>query len=273
MAFDMGNTLNTSMEKLIGIVATLRGPDGCPWDRDQTPQTLQPFLVEETYEVLDSLESSDWFGLKEELGDLLFQIVLHSQIMREAGEFDISDVIDGICKKMERRHPHVFGDSEAKNTEAVRAQWSKIKAMERRERAKGKDGSDYSVLAGVPHAAPALIQAQRLGEKAASVGFDWLSAKDVFQKVEEEIVELSAELVNEDRSYQEHELGDLLFALTNLARHLGIDSESSLRKANKRFNKRFRYIEQKVSDNNNEIETTPAARLEELWLEAKQKLG
>ena len=131
--------------------------------------------------------------------------------MKEAGEFDISDVIDVICKKMERRHPHVFGDCEAKNAEAVRAQWSKIKAMERRERAKGTDGSDYSVLGGVPLAAPALIQAQRLGEKAASVGFDWLSAKDVFQKVEEEVVELSAELMNENKSYQEHELGDLLF--------------------------------------------------------------
>ncbi len=273
MAFDMGNTLNASMDKLAGIVATLRGPNGCPWDRDQTPQTLQPFLVEETYEVVDSLESSDWYGLKEELGDLLFQIVFHSQLMEEAGEFDLSDVIDGICTKMERRHPHVFGSAEAKDTDAVRAQWSQIKAMERREKAYGRADPDHSVLAGVPHAAPGLIQAQRLGEKAASVGFDWPSVKDVFQKVEEELGELSAELQNDDQSSQEHELGDLLFALTNLARHLGVDSESALRKANKRFNKRFRYVEEKVSGNNSTVRTTPAATLEELWAEAKQKLG
>jgi len=253
--------------RLVEIMATLRGPTGCPWDREQTPDTLKPYLVEETYEVLEALEAKNLHDFKEELGDLLLQIVFHSQIMAEAGEFTIEDVAQAIGDKLVRRHPHVFGDIKVKNAEEVVQNWVKIKAQEKAGKA------DRSVLAGVPHGAPALIQAQRLGEKASRVGFDWNSAQEVFHKVEEEVQELSATLSNATPEHQEHELGDLLFALTSLARHLNIDAETALRKAGKRFSARFRHIEKKLDEQNQDIHHTSLARLEELWQEAKRTLG
>ena len=262
--------------RLVEIMATLRSPNGCPWDKEQTPQTLKPYLVEETYEVLDALEAEDWAELKEELGDLLLQIVFHSQLMAEAGEFTIDDVAHAIADKMTRRHPHVFSDLKVESAAEVSQNWAKIKAQEKKEKEakQGKRGAaDQSVLAGVPTGAPALIQAQRLGEKAARVGFDWPSASAVFEKVTEEYKELETELATTRTRHQEHELGDLLFTLTSLARHLDLDAESALRKANSRFNKRFRYIEEQLAHSREDIYQTSSTRLEELWQGAKQTVG
>ena len=253
--------------RLVEIMATLRSPTGCPWDREQTPDSLKPYLVEETYEVLDALEAKDLPAFKEELGDLLLQIVFHSQLMAETGEFTIEDVAQAIADKLVRRHPHVFGDVTVKDANEVVQNWAKIKAKEKTGKA------DRSVLAGVPQSAPALIQAQRLGEKASRVGFDWTSATEVFHKVEEETRELAATLITQTPEQQEHELGDLLFALTNLARHLNLDAETALRKAGKRFSARFRYIENKLEGIAQDIHHTSPARLEELWEEAKRTLG
>lgn len=263
----MSQAQHPAFTRLVEIMATLRGPTGCPWDREQTPDTLKPYLVEETYEVLEALEAKDLSAFKEELGDLLLQIVFHAQLMAETGAFTIDDVAQAIGDKLVRRHPHVFGDVKVQDADEVVQNWAKIKAQEKAGKA------DQSILAGVPHGAPALIQAQRLGEKASRVGFDWRSAPEVFKKIEEETQELAASLAISDVNRQEHELGDLLFALTNLARHLNLDAETALRKAGKRFNDRFRYIETKLQANNEDIHHTSSARLEELWEEAKRALG
>ncbi|MBI3756568.1 MAG: nucleoside triphosphate pyrophosphohydrolase [Deltaproteobacteria bacterium] len=263
----MAQNLHPAFARLVEIMATLRGPTGCPWDREQTPDSLKPYLVEETYEVLDALEAKDLPAFKDELGDLLLQIVFHSQLMAEAGVFTIEDVAQAIADKLVRRHPHVFGDVKVQDANEVVQNWAKIKAKEKAGKA------DRSILAGVPQSAPALIQAQRLGEKASRVGFDWTSTTAVLQKVAEETQELTAALLTQHADQQEHELGDLLFALTNLARHLNLDAETALRKAGKRFSARFRYIEAKLEDNGEDIHQTSPARLETLWEEAKRTLG
>lgn len=263
----MAQESHPAFARLVEIMDTLRSPTGCPWDREQTPDTLKPYLVEETYEVLEALEAKDLHAFKEELGDLLLQIVFHSQLMAEAGAFTIDDVAQAISDKLVRRHPHVFGDVKVKDADEVVQNWAKIKAKEKVGKA------DRSVLAGVPRGAPALIQAQRLGEKAARVGFDWPSVAEVFKKVEEETQELAATLSTQNVAQQEHELGDLLFALTSLARHLNLDAETALRKAGKRFSHRFRYIETQLEQNGEDIHQTSPARLERLWQEAKQTLG
>ena len=263
----MAQTSFPQFARLVEIMATLRSPDGCPWDREQTPDSLKPYLVEETYEVLEALEAKDLPAFKEELGDLLLQIVFHAQLMSENGTFTIEDVAQAIADKLVRRHPHVFSDVKVKDADEVVQNWVRIKAQEKAGKA------DRSILAGVPAGAPALIQAQRLGEKAARVGFDWTSATEVFTKVEEETHELAATLTDHSPEQQEHELGDLLFALTSLARHLDIDAESALRKAGKRFNARFRFIETQLEQAGEDIHHTSLVRLEELWQVAKQTIG
>ncbi|MCS6925935.1 MAG: nucleoside triphosphate pyrophosphohydrolase [Candidatus Binatia bacterium] len=263
----MAETSHPAFARLVEIMATLRGPQGCPWDRAQTPDTLKPYLIEETYEVLEALEARDWHAFKEELGDLLLQIVFHAQLMTEAGAFTIDDVAQAIVDKLIRRHPHVFGKTQVKDAEEVVRNWARLKAEEKQARA------DRSVLAGVPQGAPALIRAQRLGEKAARVGFDWPAAEAVLAKVHEEVQELAATLATQDTERHEHELGDLLLTLTSLARHLNIDAETALRKATKRFSARFRYIETRLAQQGEDIYATSPARLEELWQEAKQTLG
>ena len=266
---------HASFARLVEIMAKLRSLEGCPWDREQTPDSLKPYLVEETYEVLEALEAEDWPEFKEELGDLLLQIVFHSQLMAETGTFTIDDVAQAIGDKLVRRHPHVFGDLKVKDADEVAQNWVKIKEQEK----KGK--ADQSILAGVPKAAPALIQAQRLGEKASRVGFDWTSPAAVFDKVREEVGELAETLPSQennldhiqDKDHQEHELGDVLFVLTCLARHLDLNAESALRKASARFSNRFRYIESQLAHNHEDIHTATQERLEELWQAAKQTLG
>ena len=213
-------------------MAKLRSPRGCPWDREQTHDSIKGHLVEETFEVIDALEKKDFDELREELGDLLLQVVFHSQLAAEAGRFTIDDVVDGIVVKLRRRHPHVFGDAEAETPQEVLVHWERIKAGEKNRR---------SALAGVPEVLPALAYSQKLQEKAARVGFDWAVAEDILDKLSEEI----AEFIAADRATPafEEEFGDILFTLVNLARHLKIDSELALRRVGKKFKNRFEAME------------------------------
>lgn len=281
----MARSVASGFPRLVDIIARLRAPDGCPWDRAQTPHSLRPYLVEETYEVLDALDAEDWSELKEELGDVLLQVLLHAQLMSEAGRFGIDDVVEAISEKMVRRHPHVFGDLKVNSLDEVSRNWAKIKAAEKQAEIQNQARNEASaashtataarsVLAGVPKSAPALIQAQRLGEKAARVGFDWAAAADVFGKLTEECRELQVALAHADRKENlEGELGDVLLTLTSLARHLDLDAESALRKANARFGRRFRFVEAQLAQNEEDIYATSAQRLEELWQAAKQSVG
>jgi MazG family protein len=247
-------------------MARLRAPDGCPWDREQDHQSLTPYLVEETYEVVEAIESGSPQDLCEELGDLLLQVVFHAQLAAEAGQFDLQDVIEGISDKMERRHPHVFGDERADDAQAVRARWEALK------RAEGK-----STFGGVPRALPALLRATRVGEKAARLGFDWKQAGPVLAKVREELDELEAELVRDDGDGADvracEELGDVLFSVCNLARHLGLEAEGSLRAATRRFESRFELVRVLAAETGLALDGATEAELDDLWERAKGALA
>lgn len=251
-----------SFQKLVEIMTRLRRD--CPWDREQTTQSIMPFLIEETYEVLEALEKNDSNELRCELGDLLLQILFHAELASERGEFDIFDVAETIREKMIRRHPHVFGEAEAKTAEDVLRNWSRIKANERRSQNK-----DTSVLAGVPASLPALLRAERIGEKASSVGFDWLDAKSVLVKVREETAELEDAVHTADVTRIEAELGDCLFALTSLARKCGVSAEIALGRALQRFAERFTRVEEDLSRAGRDIHATSIEELEALWKKAK----
>lgn len=227
---------NPPLGKLVAIMARLRDPEnGCPWDVEQDFRTIAPYTIEEAYEVADAIERDDMAALKDELGDLLLQVVFHARMAEEAGQFDVSDVIGAICDKMIRRHPHVFGDAEARDGNTVLANWETIKAAERA----GKD-EDKSALAGVAAALPALLRAEKLQKRAARVGFDWPDADGPRAKISEELAEIAGAT---SRDEIEDEVGDLIFATVNFARHLKIDPETALRKANLKFEKRFRAME------------------------------
>lgn len=245
-------------------MARLRAPDGCPWDREQDHQSLTPYLVEETYEVVEAIESGAPGDLCEELGDLLLQVVFHAQLAAEAGHFDLQDVIDGISEKMERRHPHVFGDERADDAHAVRTRWEALK------RAEGK-----STFGGVPLALPALLRATRVGEKAARLGFDWKQVEPVLAKVREELDELEAELAAGDgaEGRVSEELGDVLFSVCNLARHLGLEAEGSLRAATRRFEHRFEAVRTFATEADVALEEASEADLDALWERAKLALA
>jgi tetrapyrrole methylase family protein/MazG family protein len=254
----------TSFENFQEVIAHLRAPDGCPWDRDQTHQSLRPYLLEETYEVLAALDSSDQDALREELGDLLLQVVLHAQIASEYGEFSMADVLLGINQKLIRRHPHVFGDLEVEDQQVVLANWEKIKIAEREQDGEKTNG----VLEGVSQAIPALVQAEAYQERVNRVGFDWLNIQGVYEKIEEELSE-----VRETVSPEEHEaeIGDLLFAVVNLARWLKIDAESSLRAANSRFRKRFENLESTIEAQGREVADLTFEELDALWNSVKKE--
>jgi ATP diphosphatase len=231
------------LERLVGIMARLRAENGCPWDREQDLRSLRPYLVEETYEVLEEMDrvayGGPWRSLCEELGDLLFQIVFHSQLAAEKGEFTLADVCRAISDKLESRHPHVFGERKVKDSEEVLSDWAKLKAEEKRR----KTGREGSVLDGVPSAAPALMRAERLTDKASRIGFDWPDTAGVRAKLEEELKELDEAIASGDRDALEHELGDVLFSLANLGRFLKTPPEDALRMAIRRFVTRFQHIE------------------------------
>ncbi|PIV84682.1 MAG: nucleoside triphosphate pyrophosphohydrolase [Nitrospirae bacterium CG_4_9_14_3_um_filter_53_35] len=253
----------TGMNKLLSIMDQLRSDKGCPWDRKQTMESLKPFLIEETYEVLEAIESGDKERVREELGDLLLQIVFLSQIGREEQAFSFEDVVQGINEKLLRRHPHVFGDEKAENAEEVLHRWEQIK----REEKKGKERR--SILDGIPQALPALIRAGRLQDRAARVGFDWKETSEVLNKVEEEFQELKHALKKNDPSEIEHELGDILFALVNLSRFIRVSSEDALRKSTQRFISRFQYIEEYAVRNELKLHTLSLQEMDRLWEEAK----
>jgi tetrapyrrole methylase family protein/MazG family protein len=261
-------------ETLRLVMARLRAPDGCPWDREQTHASLRKYLLEETYEALEALDAGDTVALEEELGDLLLQIVFHAQIADEVGDFDLGDVVAGIVAKLIRRHPHVFGGEEAKDAEAVLRNWEALKRKERAERAAGasQDGEgapERSMLDGVPRAMPALAYAQAVQDRAARVGFDWPDVAGVVDKVAEEARELT-EAPPEGR---QAELGDLLFSVVNLARRLGIDAEEALRGANGKFLARFASMEVAARRAGKTLEEYDAAGLDALWEEAKSQVS
>jgi tetrapyrrole methylase family protein/MazG family protein len=240
------------------IVARLRGPDGCPWDRAQTHQTITQYLIEETYEVVDALDIANAEKLAEELGDLLLQVVLHAQIAEDSGEFALEDVVAGIAAKMVRRHPHVFGDATAHTPEDVVRRWEVIKQAEREEA--------QSVLSGIPRHLPALAYAESVQRKAASLGFEWPAVADAVAKVAEEAAELEAETAVDRRR---EEFGDLIFALVNVARMNAIDPEEALRAANRRFAARFASVERMARERGQAVADTPLANLLEMWDRAK----
>jgi len=264
----MGRT-GEEMERLEQIMIRLRAEGGCPWDREQDLRSLRPYLVEETYEVLDEMDrvvgGAPWRGLCEELGDLLFQIVFHAQLARELGEFQLADVARAICDKIVRRHPHVFGDISVRGAEEVLQNWARLKAAERRHRT----GSEGSVLEGVPSGAPALLRAERLTEKASRIGFDWPDAAAVRHKLDEELAELDQALAAKDTRALDHELGDVLFTLANLARRLGTPAEDALRAANRRFTERFQVVERGLRERGVPFGTATLEDMDALWEQAK----
>ena len=254
------------VDDLLALMAKLRDPEGgCPWDREQRFETIAPYTIEEAYEVADAIERGEMDELRDELGDLLFQVVFHAQMAREAGHFEFDDVVRGIVEKMTRRHPHVFGDAQVADAEAQTAAWEAQKARERAAK-----GNDSSVLDGVTRALPALIRAEKLQKRAARVGFDWPTIEGVVAKVEEELDEVRAELNGGNRAALEAEIGDLLFSCVNLARHAGIEPESALRGANGRFEQRFRHVETALAEQQRSPRDADLDELEALWQAAKR---
>lgn len=251
--------------RLVDIMARLRGPGGCPWDKEQTRGSLKPFLVEETYEVIEAIDEGSPSKVKEELGDLLFQIVFHARLAEEAGEFTLDDVVANIAEKMTRRHPHVFGDKRLDTPEEVLADWESMKRTE-----KGYEDRK-SVLDGVPSQMPALTRAHRLQERAARVGFDWDRVEDVTAKLDEEVAEFKATLGHRNPAEMEDELGDIFFVLVNIARFIGVSPEDALRKTISKFISRFKYIEERAADSGRELSQMTLAEMDALWDEAKTR--
>jgi tetrapyrrole methylase family protein / MazG family protein len=265
-------------EDLVALQARLRAPGGCPWDREQTHQTLKTYLIEEAYEVLDALEHGGTSELTEELGDLLLQILFHSDIAREAGRFDITDVISGIHEKMVRRHPHVFGTVKADTPAQVLKNWAQLKAQEKVASLEAGLNSAQpapqillSALDGVPRGLPALLEAYQLTRRAAQVGFDWENIEGIFEKLLEETSELRVTLMESDRSRREEEIGDLIFVVVNLARFLGFDPEVSLKQSNLKFKTRFQFMECEAARSGQPLARLSKVELETLWEFAKKQ--
>ncbi len=270
--------MNPSREiaRLVEIMAALRTPvSGCPWDLEQSFATIAPYTIEEAYEVVDAIERGDIADLREELGDLLLQVVFHARMAEEAGEFDFGGVVEAITTKLIRRHPHVFGDARNLEPAEVKALWTRIKAEEKRDRAIAREKTGLveppaGALAGTPHALPALTRALKLQEKASKVGFDWNDAKAVLAKLREETGEIEEALAAGDAESVKGEVGDLLFVVANLARHLEVDPEAALRGANGKFERRFAHIEARLGAAGRRPEEASLAEMDALWNEAKR---
>jgi ATP diphosphatase len=267
-------TPSRDIARLIEIMARLRTPgSGCPWDLEQDFSTIAPYTIEEAYEVADAIARGDLLDLKDELGDLLLQVVFHARMAEEAGAFGFGDVVESITQKLLRRHPHVFGEALGLSTEAVNALWGEIKRAEKEERRRerGLEAEPAGgVLAGVPAGLPALARADRLTRKAATVGFDWPDAQEVVAKIEEEVGEVREALQEGSRAEVEDELGDLLFAVANLARHAGVDPETALRCANAKFERRFAAVEEALAAAGRHPADASLAEMEALWVKAKE---
>ena len=265
------------ISRLIEIMAALRDPkDGCPWDVEQNFSTIAPYTIEEAYEVADAIARSDMDDLRDELGDLLLQVVYHAQMAEETGEFAFGDVVHAITEKMIRRHPHVFGDKKARSAGMAKGMWEKIKAEEKALKRqaridRGHDPEDHGkgFLDGVPVALPALTRALKLQEKAARVGFDWTEAGPILDKIEEEIGELREAMAKADTASMKDEFGDVLFALVNLGRHLKIDSEAALSGTNEKFRSRFHHVERALDASGRTLDASSLDEMEDLWQQAK----
>ena len=260
------STAGDKFQQLVDLMARLRAPGGCPWDREQTFDTIKPFLLEETYEVMDAIDARDWPELAGELGDLLLQAVFFSQMASEEKLFRIDDALDAINEKLIRRHPHVFGDETAHTEGDVRKRWNEIKAEEKR----GKSEPDNTLLGSVPRSLPALVEAQQIASRAAQVGFDWENADQVLDKLHEELREFEEARARGGREAQEDELGDMLFVLVNLARFVKVDPEQALRRTNAKFRRRFGYVEQKLAERGRSTRESSVEEMESLWQEAKK---
>ena len=269
------STAGTRFDTLVDIMRALRAPDGCPWDREQTLASLRPFVLEETYEVLEAIESGSPAHLREELGDCLYEVVFLAQISEEAGDFSIADAIDAVCNKLVRRHPHVFARDERDRsitTDQVNQQWETIKA---RERAEAGQEAAYpkTTLSGVPKTLPSLLRAYKISARAAAVGFDWARPADVVAKIEEEVAEVRHEVesgATGDLSRAEEEMGDLLFAIANLSRKLGIEPEAALRRANEKFTRRFDAVEQAFAARGRSLQDAALEEMEDEWQRVKR---
>lgn len=262
---DSSITAGQRFERLVEIMAMLRAPGGCPWDREQTFDTIKPYTLEETYEVLDAIDRRDWRGLSEELGDFILQAVFYAQMAAEEDKFRIDDALDAINEKLVRRHPHVFGEGDAKTADAVKARWDEIKAEEKQARGEKPKG----LLEGIPRAMPALVEAQQISSKAAGAGFDWPDIGQVADKVREELVELEQARAQAGTEEIEGEIGDLLFTIVNLARFLKVDPEQALRRTNAKFRQRFAHVEAGVAANGKTLSESSLEEMEELWQQAK----
>jgi MazG family protein len=250
-------------EKLLALMARLRAPGGCPWDRDQTLDSLRPFILEEAYELVEAIQREDPASIREELGDLLLEVVFVNQIAEERGDFEMAEVVRGIHDKLVRRHPHVFESTEAKTAGEALARWDEIKEGEEPER--------RSLLDGVAKALPALARAQKISSRAARAGFDWSSPRQIVDKIAEEMSELEEAMAEETPEAVAEELGDLFFVLVNLARHLEVDAEISLSEATEKFSRRFRYLESALEAEGRSVEDTSMEELDRLWEEAKSR--
>jgi len=261
----MSQNAGEKFQHLVAIMARLRAPGGCPWDREQTFDSIKPYTLEETYEVLDAIDRRAWHDLAEELGDFMLQAVFYAQMAAEEKRFTIEDALDAVNAKLVRRHPHVFADESASDAGDVKRIWGEVKDAEKRE--KGRHGE--SLLAGVPRALPALVEAQQITSRAAAVGFDWENPDQVLDKLHEELGEFARARQNAASAELEDELGDLLFVLVNLARFVKVDPEQALRKTNAKFRERFAFIERKLAERGKKPADSNIAEMEELWQAAK----
>jgi MazG family protein len=264
----------SSFDTLLELMARLRAPGGCPWDREQTLESLRRYLIEETYEVIDAIERKDWAELAEELGDVQLQIVFQSQIAKENGWFTVDDVLDRINEKLVRRHPHVFGDESADTSGQVLHRWEQIKADEKRRKGQTSptaENGEATLLDSVPRSQPALLEARQISKKAAQAGFEWRHDGELIDKLREEIDELRAAQGSENPENKEEEVGDLLFLMVNVARRAGVDPELALKRANSKFRKRFGYIEQQLRRKGVSVEEADVEEMEQLWQRAKNQ--
>jgi MazG family protein len=262
----MAESAGEKFQRLTDLMARLRAPGGCPWDREQTFDTIKPYTLEETYEVLDAIDRRDWRELAGELGDFMLQAVFYAQMAAEQDLFTIGDALDAINEKLVRRHPHVFGDEHAATGAHVKKRWDEIKAAE-----KAASGASETLLGGVPRALPALVEAQQIASRAAAAGFDWDNVEQVIEKLHEELNEFQEARRSASSIELEDELGDMLFVLVNIARFVRLDPEQALRKTNAKFRDRFGHVERRLAERGRKLTESTIDEMEELWQEAKRR--
>ncbi len=264
--------IGRNFERLVEIMTTLRAPEGCPWDREQDFDSLKPMLIEEVYELIDAIDDRDYPGIAEELGDVLLHILFNAQLGKEAGKFTIDTVIQGISEKLVRRHPHVFGNEAAADADQVVTNWEAIKEREKAEKGEGDPTRPPSVLEGIPSKLPALHEAHKISSRVVRVGFDWPEIDAVFDKLQEEIAELREAIADGSASEAvADEVGDVLFTMVNVARFLNIDTESALKRSNRKFRSRFRYVEEQLSLEGKTATDASVEEMEALWQQAKRR--